>query len=88
MFGMTSMSLKKFLSQTTSLVAPEAAMYSVFIVESAMLDCLILLQTTAVPPRVNTEPDVDFLESLSLGNLNQCIHVFSGHHLNVQAYSP
>ena len=56
---------KKFLSHTASLAASDAAMYSASMVESAMLDCLMLLQTTAAPPRVNTDPDVDFRESLS-----------------------
>ena len=65
MFGMTSISLKKFLSQTASLVASEAAIYSALMVDSVMLDCLALLQTTAAPPRVYTELDVYFLESLS-----------------------
>ena len=65
MFRTTSKSLKKFLSQTASLAASKAAIYSASMVESVMLDCLTLLQTTAALPRVNTEPDVDFLESLS-----------------------
>ena len=65
MFGTTSISLKKFLSQTASLATSEAAIYSAPMVESAMLDYLTLFQTTAAPLRVNTELDVDFLESLS-----------------------
>ena len=65
MFRTTTKSLKKFLSQTASLAASEAAIYSAFMVEFVMLDCLILLLTTVALPRVNTEPDVDFLESLS-----------------------
>ena len=39
-------------------------MYSAFMVESAMLDYLTLLQTIMAPPRGNAEPNVDFLESL------------------------
>ena len=66
MFGTTSKSLKKFLSQTTSLAASKVAIYSAFMVEFAMLDYLILLQTTTAPPIINSEPDVDILESLSL----------------------
>ena len=57
--------LKKFLSQTASLAAYEAATYSASMVESVMLDRLMLLQTIAPPPRVNTDPDVNFEESLS-----------------------
>ena len=56
---------KEFLNQTASLAASQAAMYSASMVESAMLDCLILLQTIAPPPRVNTDPDVDFRLSRS-----------------------
>ena len=67
MFETTSRSVYNFLSQTNSLAASQAAMYSAFMVEYAMLDCLTLLQTTAAPPRMNTEPDVDFLESLEIG---------------------
>ena len=88
MFGITSMSLKKFLNQTASLAASEAAIYSASMVESAMLDCLTLLQTTAAPLRVNSELDVDFPESLSPWKSESVYHVFSGHHLNIQAYRP
>src|SRR5215813_6983575 len=40
--------------------------YSASMVESAIQDCLMLLHTMAPPPRVNTVPDVDFLESTSV----------------------
>ncbi|KAA0067074.1 hypothetical protein E5676_scaffold14G00910 [Cucumis melo var. makuwa] len=64
MFGTTSKSCRNFLTQTTSFVASQAATYSTSIVESAMHHCLMLHHTTALPFRVNTDPDVDFLESL------------------------
>ena len=34
-------------------------------VESAIQDCLKLLQLMAPPPNVNTQPEVDFLKSRS-----------------------
>ena len=64
-FRTTSKSLKKFLSQTTSLATSEAAIYSVSMVESTIMDYFTLLHIIAAPSRVNTEPDIDFLESLS-----------------------
>src|ERR1051325_7294359 len=66
MFGTTSKSLRNFLSQTASFAASQAATYSASIVESAMHLCLMLRHTTTPPFRVNTDPDVDFLESLSI----------------------
>ena len=65
-FGTISKLVKNFLSQTAPLVASQAATYSASMVESAIHPWLILLQTTAPPLRVNTEPEVDFLESISL----------------------
>ena len=66
MFGTTSKSCRNFLSQTASFAASQAAMYSTSIAESAMYHCLMLRHTTAPPFRVNTDHDVDFLESLSV----------------------
>ncbi|KAA0054514.1 hypothetical protein E5676_scaffold203G00260 [Cucumis melo var. makuwa] len=60
------MAARNFLSQTASFAASQAVTYSASIVESAMHPCLILRHTTAPPFRVNTDPDVDFLESLSV----------------------
>ena len=67
--GNYSQFIKKFLSQTASLIALEVAMYSASMVESTILDCLMLLQTTAPPLRVNTDLDVDLRESLSAQKL-------------------
>ena len=63
--GMTFRSLKKFLSQTISLAAPEVAIYTASMVESTILDCLILFYITTLPPSMNTKLEVDFLVSLS-----------------------
>ena len=52
-----------FLNQKSSFVASEAAIYSTFVVESAMMDCLELFQLTALLLQTNTYPDVDFLSS-------------------------
>ena len=59
--GTSCRSIRKLRSQIASL----AATYSASMVESAVQLCLILLHTIASPPRVNTELEVDFLESLS-----------------------
>ena len=64
-FRTTSKLVQKFLSQTAFLTASEAAIYLASMVESVMLDYITLHQTTAAPPRVNNEPDIDFLEYLS-----------------------
>ncbi|KAA0046058.1 gag protease polyprotein [Cucumis melo var. makuwa] len=66
MFGTTFNSCSNFLSQTASFAASQAVTYSSFIVDSAMHPCLMLRHTTASPFRVNTDPDVDLLESLSV----------------------
>ena len=63
MFRTTSKYLRNFLSHTASLDASQATTYSASIVESAMQDCLILLHTTAPPLRMNTDPEVDFLDT-------------------------
>ena len=63
-FGTISKLFKNFLSHTTSFAASQAATYSASMVESATHPCLMLLQTIAPPHRLNTDPDVDFLESL------------------------
>ena len=63
MFGTTSKSCRNFLSQTTSIAASQAATHSTIIVESVMHPYLILRHTTAPPFRVNTNPDMNFLES-------------------------
>ncbi|KAA0036841.1 hypothetical protein E5676_scaffold110G002110 [Cucumis melo var. makuwa] len=62
----TSKSCKNFLSQTASFTASQAAIYSTSIVESAMHPYLILRHTTALPFNVNTDPNMDFLGSLSI----------------------
>ena len=63
--GITSKSLKKLRSHTASLTASEAATYSASMVESETQDCFTLLHIMAPPFKVNTEPEVDFLESRS-----------------------
>ena len=56
---------KEFLSHTTSFVASDAAIYLAFVMESATHVCLTLLQQMAPPFKVNTQLDVDLLESMS-----------------------
>ena len=63
--GTPSRSVKNLRSQTTSFATSQAAMYSTFIAESTIQDCLMLLQTMAPPPKVNTDLDVGLRESLS-----------------------
>ncbi|KAA0058308.1 hypothetical protein E6C27_scaffold274G006420 [Cucumis melo var. makuwa] len=63
---MASRSVKNFLSHTASFAAFQATTYSASIVESAIQVCFTLLHTTAPPFKVNTDPDVDFLASLSV----------------------
>src|SRR5688572_20935749 len=62
-------SMRKFLIQTPSFAASEAAMYSVSVVESATVSCLELFQLTAPPFSMNTNPDCDFESSLSVWKL-------------------
>ena len=61
----TPRSERNFLSQTASFAASQAATYSTSMVESAIQDCLILLQLMAPPLKVKTHPEVDFLKSRS-----------------------
>ena len=63
---------RKFLSQTASLAASEATTYLTSMVESVIQDCFTLLKLIALPPRVNTNPKVDFLAFLSDWKLNLC----------------
>ena len=65
-FGITSRSIRNFLSHTTSFSALDEATYSASVVESATHVCLTLLQQMTPPLKVKTYSDVDFLESMSL----------------------
>lgn len=59
----TSRSKKKnFLNHIAYLPASQATIHFASMVELVIQDYLILLHTTAPPPSVNIEPDVDFLE--------------------------
>ncbi|KAA0048151.1 hypothetical protein E5676_scaffold265G002640 [Cucumis melo var. makuwa] len=60
---------RNVLSQIASFVASQSATYSTSIVESAMHRCLMLRHTMAPSFRVNTDMDVDFLESLLVWKL-------------------
>ncbi|KAJ9545013.1 hypothetical protein OSB04_024720 [Centaurea solstitialis] len=55
----TLRSVIKFLSQTASFAASEAAMYSASVVESAIVSCFELFHEIAPPFRVKTYPDCD-----------------------------
>ena len=63
--GMTLSSTTNFLNQNTSLVASEAAMYSIFMVEFAMTSCLKLFQLTNPPLHRKIYLNVDLLSSIS-----------------------
>ena len=65
LMGTTSKSIRNLHCQTASLAASQAVTYLTSIVELAIQDCLILLHIMVPLSRVNTEPQVDFLESLS-----------------------
>ena len=57
-FRTTSKSVKNFLSHTASFPTSQSATYySASIVESAIHDCFMFLNTTAPPFRVKTDPD-------------------------------
>ena len=60
----TSKFLKKLQNHTTYLTASKVTTYSASMVESETQDYFPLLHTMALPFKVNTEPDVDFLESV------------------------
>ena len=63
--GITSNSIKNLQSQTASFTTSQATTYLASIVESAIHDCLMLLQTMAPLPKVNANLDhVDLRESL------------------------
>ncbi|KAA0065883.1 hypothetical protein E5676_scaffold259G00710 [Cucumis melo var. makuwa] len=66
MFGTTSKSCKNFPSQKAYFVASQVVTYLASIIEFAMHLCLMLHYITTLLFRVNTDPDVDFLESLSV----------------------
>ena len=55
----------KFLIQTASFAASDAAIYSASVVESAVVSYLELFQLTAPPFKVNMYPDMDFELSIS-----------------------
>ncbi|KAA0043611.1 hypothetical protein E5676_scaffold2208G00010 [Cucumis melo var. makuwa] len=61
-----SRSIKNFHSHTASFTASQAATYSASIVEFAIQVCFTLLHTTAPLFRVNIDPHIDFLASLSV----------------------
>ena len=69
MLGTTPNSVMNFLNQTASLAASDAAIYSASIVESATVLCLELFQLTALPFKVNTNPDCDLKSSISVWKL-------------------
>ena len=54
-----------FLIQIAYLAASDAAIYSASVVESAVTLCLELFQLTAPPLQMNTNPEIDFLSSIS-----------------------
>lgn len=58
------MSVMNFLSYIASLSTSQTTKYSVSMVESTMRNWLILLQTVALPPSVNNDPNVDLRKSL------------------------
>ena len=52
-----------------------------------MLDCFTLLQLMAPPPKVNTYPEVDFLESISIRSKNQYTKWVLDSHYGKPAYN-
>ncbi|KAJ9566994.1 hypothetical protein OSB04_002960 [Centaurea solstitialis] len=60
---------RKFLSQTASFAASDAAMYSASVVESAIVSCFELFHEIAPPFMVKTYPDCDLKSSLSVWKL-------------------
>ena len=62
--GTKPLSIRKLLSHSASTDASKAAMDSASMVELAMPTCLTLLQQMAPPQRVNTYPEVDYLDSI------------------------
>ena len=65
MEGITPSSLTNFRIQTASLVASDAAMYSASVMESAVILYFELFKLTAPPLQMNTNPEIDFLSSIS-----------------------
>ena len=59
--GTKPLSIRKLLSHSASTVASKAAINPASMVESATPTCLTLLQQMAPPQRVNTYPEVDYL---------------------------
>src|SRR3954469_19386364 len=55
----TPRSMRKFLIQTTSFAASEAAIYSASVVDADTVSCLELFQLTAPPFIINTYPDCE-----------------------------
>ena len=60
--GTNPLSIRKLLSHSASTAAFEAAMNPASMVESATPTCLTLLQQMAPPQKVNTYPEVDYLD--------------------------
>src|SRR5581483_7064104 len=65
----TLKSERKFLSQTASFAALDAAMYSTSVVESAIVSCFELFHEIVPPLRVKTYLDCDLKSSLSVWKL-------------------
>ena len=60
--GTMPLSISKLLSHTASIAIPTTAMDLAFMVELEMPDCLKLFQLMAPPQRVDTYPEVDYLD--------------------------
>ena len=68
--GTKSLSIRKLLRHSASTAASKAAMNQASMVESATPTCLTLLQQMAPPQRVNTYPEIDYLEDRKSTRLN------------------
>ena len=66
--GTKPLSIRKLLNHSAATAASKVAMDSASMVELAIPTCLTLLQQMAPPKRVNTYPEVDYLDSISDSN--------------------
>ena len=64
--GITPNFITNFLNQKASLAASEVAIYSTFMIKSAMISYLKLFQLTAPPLHKKIHLDVDFLSLTSV----------------------
>ena len=78
---------RNFVSHIASFAASLAATYYASMVESAIQDCLILLQLMDPPPKVKTHLEVDFLKSRSDWNLSLYSQWESNPHYGKHAYN-